>query len=318
MLKIVVLLKQTFDTEEKIVIKAGTVDENDAKFVINPYDEYALEEALRQKERLSGEVIAITCGPERAQDALRTALAIGADEAIRLDSASLPDDSYAIAAVLAAVIASLSPDLLLAGLFAVDSGAGSVALQIAERLGLPHASSAVKLTLLSKDEWAALPAESALQAAAPSHAARFALVEGDIEGDTKTVAIPLPAESVLQAAAPLHAERFALVERDIEGDTETVVIPLPALITAQQGLNEPRYPSLPGIMKAKRKPLRVITPAELISSGALDAASITPRTVRAELLPPPPRAAGKRLSGAPQEQAAALVSLLREEAKLPL
>ncbi|MDQ8736163.1 electron transfer flavoprotein subunit beta/FixA family protein [Paenibacillus sp. LHD-38] len=282
-MKILVLLKQTFDTEEKIIVTAAGVDEKDAKFVINPYDEYALEEALRQRERLGGEVIAVTCGPERSQDALRTALAIGADEAIRLDSGSLPDDGSAVAAALAAIIKPLSPDLLLAGLFAVDSGAGSVALQIAERLGLPHASSAVKLTILTADELSSLPKEGLL----------------------------------LEAGAS-SAVRFALVERDIEGDTETVSLPLPALITAQQGLNEPRYPSLPGIMKAKRKPLRTATLQELVSSGALSAESVSPRTSRSKLLPPPPRAAGKRLPGAPAEQAASLVSLLREEAKLPL
>ncbi|WP_419876362.1 electron transfer flavoprotein subunit beta/FixA family protein [Candidatus Pristimantibacillus sp. PTI5] len=282
-MKIVVLLKQTFDTEEKIIVTAAGVDENDAKFVINPYDEYALEEALRQRERLGGEVIAVTCGPERSQDALRTALAIGADEAIRLDSGSLPDDGSAVAAALAAIIKPLSPDLLLAGLFAVDSGAGSVALQIAERLGLPHASSAVKLTILTAAELSALPKEG-----------------------------------VLLEAGASSAGRFVLVERDIEGDTETVSLPLPALVTAQQGLNEPRYPSLPGIMKAKRKPLRTVTLQELVNSGSLASESVAPRTSRSLLLPPPPRAAGKRLPGAPAEQAAALVSLLREEAKLPL
>ncbi len=281
MLKIVVLLKQTFDTEEKIVVTKTGVDESEAKFVINPYDEYALEEALRQRERLGGEVIVITCGPERSQDALRTALAIGADEAVRLDSSALPDDGTSIAAALAAVIKPLAPDLLLAGLFAVDSGAGSVALQVAQRLSLPHATSAIKLTLVTAGELSALPADG-----------------------------------VLSAPASVTAERYALVERDVEGDTETVSIPLPALITAQQGLNEPRYPSLPGIMKAKRKPLRTVTLEELIGSGALTAEGVAPRTARSQLLPPPPRAAGKRIPGAPAEQATALVSLLREEAKL--
>jgi electron transfer flavoprotein beta subunit len=281
MLKIVVLLKQTFDTEEKIVVTETGVDESEAKFVINPYDEYALEEALRLRERLGGEVIVLTCGPERSQEALRTALAIGADEAIRLDSSALPDDGTSIAAALAAVIEPLAPDLLLAGLFAVDSGAGSVALQVAQRLSLPHATSAVKVTLVTAGELSALPADG-----------------------------------VLSAPAAVTAERYALVERDVEGDTETVSIPLPALITAQQGLNEPRYPSLPGIMKAKRKPLRIVTLEELISSGALTAESVAPRTARSQLLPPPPRAAGKRIPGVPAEQATALVSLLREEAKL--
>lgn len=281
MLKIVVLLKQTFDTEEKIVVTETGVDEREAKFVINPYDEYALEEALRQREQHGGEVIVVTCGPERSQEALRTALAIGADEAIRLDSSALPDDGTPIAAALAAVIEPLAPDLLLAGLFAVDSGAGSVALQVAERLSLPHATSAVKVTIVTAGELGTLPADG-----------------------------------VLSAPVSVTAARYALVERDIEGDTETVSIPLPALITAQQGLNEPRYPSLPGIMKAKRKPLRIVTPDELTGSGALTAESVAPRTTRSKLLPPPPRAAGKRIPGAPAEQASALVSLLREEAKL--
>ncbi|HTG71303.1 MAG TPA: electron transfer flavoprotein subunit beta/FixA family protein [Candidatus Udaeobacter sp.] len=281
MLKIVVLLKQTFDTEEKIVLTPSGVDERDAKFVINPYDEYALEEALRLREQLGGTVIALTCGPERSQEALRTALAIGADEAIRLDSAALPDDSTSVASSLAAVIGPLAPDLLLAGLFAVDSGAGSVALQIAQQLRLPHATSAVKVTILTADELSSLPAAG-----------------------------------LLSSPAAVNAERYALVERDVEGDTETVSIPLPALITAQQGLNEPRYPSLPGIMKAKRKPLRTVTLEELTGSGLLAPESISARTERTQLLPPPPRAAGKRLPGAPAEQAAALISLLREEAKL--
>ncbi|WP_114380596.1 electron transfer flavoprotein subunit beta/FixA family protein [Paenibacillus prosopidis] len=280
-MKIVVLLKQTFDTEEKIVVTPEGVDERDAKFVINPYDEYALEEAIRQRELLGGQVIAVSCGPERSQEALRTALAIGADEAIRLESDGLPDDSYAVAAALAAVIEPLAPDLLFAGLFAVDSGAGSVALQVAERLHLPHASSAVKVTIVSAGELASLPAAEALN-----------------------------------APAGLSAERYAVVERDVEGDTETVSIPLPALITAQQGLNEPRYPSLPGIMKAKRKPLRTITARELFGSGAAADENMANRTVRTQLLPPPPRAAGKILPGTPAEQAASLISLLQTEAKL--
>lgn len=281
MLKIVVLLKQTFDTEEKIVLTPSGVDERDAKFVINPYDEYALEEALRLREQLGGTVIALTCGPDRSQEALRTALAIGADEAIRLDSAALPDDSTSIASALAAVIGPLAPDILLAGLFAVDSGAGSVALQIAQQLSLPHATSAVKVTIVTAEELNSLPAAG-----------------------------------LLSSPTAVTAERYALVERDVEGDTETVSIPLPALITAQQGLNEPRYPSLPGIMKAKRKPLRTVTLEELTGSGLLAPDSISARTERTQLLPPPPRAAGKRLPGAPAEQAAALISLLREEAKL--
>ncbi|MCU6710625.1 electron transfer flavoprotein subunit beta/FixA family protein [Paenibacillus sp. J5C_2022] len=267
-MKIVVLLKQTFDTEEKIKIIDGAVDERDAKYVINPYDEYALEEAIRLKEKHGGEVIVAGCGPDRAKEALRTALAIGADEAILLDDESLTDDSSQLAAALAAVIAPLSPELVLAGLFAVDTGSGSVALQVAQHLDLPHASAALKLTIDSGEQ--------------------------------------------LGAAHVPGAARYALVDRDVEGDMETVCIPLPALITAQQGLNEPRYPSLPGIMKAKRKPLRVVTLADLtISADGAEA-----RTARTELTPPPQRAAGKRLGGTAEEQTRELVLLLQTEAKL--
>ncbi|WP_277755888.1 electron transfer flavoprotein subunit beta/FixA family protein [Paenibacillus luteus] len=350
MLKIVVLLKQTFDTEEKITVTPAGIDERDTKFVINPYDEYALEEALRQRELHGGEVISVSCGPERTQDALRTALAIGADEAIRLDSANVPDDGSSVAAALAAVIQPLAPDLLLAGLFAVDSGSGSVALQVAERLQLPHASSAVKVTILRAEELEGLDGEGAAGGGTSRTSGAAALGDGTsksssvADGDA-SITSAVPASSgdgtskspsaadgeagitsaspnaqnnggTNNAAATLSAERYALVERDVEGDTETVSIPLPALITAQQGLNEPRYPSLPGIMKAKRKPLRTVTLEELISSGALSPESVSPRTSRSELLSPPPRAAGKRLPGAPAEQATALVSLLREEAKL--
>lgn len=268
--KMVVLLKQTFDTEEKIIVTPQGVDESEAKFVINPYDEYALEEAIRIKERMGGEVIVISCGSERSQEALRTALAVGADEAIRLDADGLPEDGCAVAEALSTVIGPLAPDLLLAGLFAVDTGSGSVALQVAERLGLPHASAAVKLTVGTAQE--------------------------------------------LGLSHPFPAERYALVERDAEGDTETVAVPLPALITAQQGLNEPRYPSLPGIMKAKRKPLRTITLQQL-GLGAASGAESSARTRQTALYPPPPRGAGKRIGGTPEEQAAELLHLLLTEAK---
>ncbi len=291
--KFVVLLKQTLDTEEKIIVTDQGIDDQQAKYVINPYDEYALEEALQQRDQHGGQVLVVTCGTDRADEALRTALAVGADEAIRLDSAGLSDDSFVIASALAAVVKPLEPDLVLAGLFAVDSGSGSVALQLAERLRLPHASAAVKLTL----------------------------------GTAQKLGIEPLADR----------EQYALVKRDVEGDVETVSIPLPALITAQQGLNEPRYPSLPGIMKAKKKPLRVITAEELrLSLGSNDSSgsstslsasgtstsdasvrhsqasdSLAARTIRSALYAPPPRAAGIRLTGTAHEQTAELVARLQ-------
>ncbi|MFD1955008.1 electron transfer flavoprotein subunit beta/FixA family protein [Paenibacillus thailandensis] len=283
MLKIVVLLKQTFDTEEKIVVRDGAIADDDVKFVINPYDEYALEEALLLREAHGGEIAVITYGEDRSEEALRTALALGADEAYRIEQDGLLEDNAVIAAALAQVIRPMKPDLVLAGLFAVDSGAGSVALQVAERLGIAHASAAVKVDIV--------PA-----------------------GDPRLQELPHQAVAAEADGAPsaltAHAGRYALVERDAEGDVESVAVPLPALITAQQGLNEPRYPSLPGIMKAKRKPLNRIRVDDIF-----DAAAGFPqaRTERTALFPPPPRSAGRRLTGSPGEQAAALAGLLRQD-----
>lgn len=219
MFKIVVLLKQTFDTEEKIHIDNGAVNEDGAKFVINPYDEYALEEALRIKEQHNAEIVVISVGPERCTHALRSALAVGADQAILIADHTPFNQSSSIAHLLAAAIRPMNADLIMAGLFAVDSGNGSVALQVAQLLKLPHASAAIKLQL----------------------------------GNAADLQVEAPWGGIL-----------ALVDRDVEGDIETVLLPLPALITAQQGLNDPRYPSLPGIMKAKKKPL-----TELFSSDLL-------------------------------------------------
>jgi electron transfer flavoprotein beta subunit len=210
---------------------------------------------------------------------------MGADDAVLLDSAGLPDDGHAVAAALAAVLQQLQPDLVLAGLFAIDSGAGSVALQTAERLGLPSASAAVKVELCSTNS-----------------------VDG-ARGRANAAAGPAASAASWVSSMADHLVR---VERDTEWGLETVEVPLPALITAQQGLNEPRYPSLPGIMKAKRKPLRRIAIAEL----ALAAVDLEPRTERRALIAPPARAAGRKLSGTPAEQAAALAELLQREAKI--
>ncbi|MCM3634201.1 MULTISPECIES: electron transfer flavoprotein subunit beta/FixA family protein [Paenibacillus] len=266
-MKIIVLMKQTFDTEEKVEITNGMIEEHGAKFVINPYDEYALEEALRIKEQNGAEVIAITVGPERSSVALRTGLALGIDQAIMICDAEHGDHSYRIAALLAEVIKPLKPDLILAGLFAVDSGSGSVALQVAQLLQLPHASAAVKLRLGT-------------------------------------------AEELLIEDAPWSGT-LALVDRDVEGDVETVVIPLPAVVTAQQGLNDPRYPSLPGIMKAKKKAIIERYPSELLAEVNQDDLSSS-LTVRTALFPPSPRSAGKRLSGDGSQQTKQLLHSLIE------
>lgn len=247
---IAVLLKQTFDTEEKIVLSDGKVVEEGVKFVVNPYDEYAIEEAIRLNETHGGQVTALSLGPARVAEALRTALAMGADEAIRIDDAGIPQDEFACAEAIAAALRQLRCDLVLGGSFSVDTGGGQVAVRVASALGLPHVTSVTKLT---------------------------------VNGGT------------------------ASVERDAEGDVERIEVRLPALFTAQQGLNEPRYPSLPGIMKAKKKPFKTVNAVDLGIADGLDAA----RTVRVSLSLPQGRQAGQLLQGDPRAQAEALAGLLR-------
>ena len=254
-MNICVLLKQTFDTEEKVVLKDGQVSEDGVKFVINPYDEYAVEEAIRLKEKLDGTVVVVSVGPERTAEALRTSLAMGADEAVLLSDERIGGDEHSVSKALAAYIGKQSFDLVLGGNFSVDNGAGQVAVRLAELLKLPHVSAVTKLT---------------------------------VDGGTATVL------------------------RDAEGDAETAEVRLPALFTAQQGLNEPRYPSLPGIMKAKKKPFRQLSLDDL----GLSEADLEARTARERLSLPPARQAGRLLKGDPAQQAAELVQLLRTESKV--
>ncbi|MFD1178607.1 electron transfer flavoprotein subunit beta/FixA family protein [Paenibacillus puldeungensis] len=253
-MNIFVIMKQTFDTEEKIVIQDGKVNEDGVKFVINPYDEYAVEEALKVKEKHGGNVTVVSVGPARAAEALRTALAMGADEAVLIGNEGLETDEYGVTRLLEAFLRQQQFDLILGGNFSVDNGAGQVAVRLAKLLSIPHVSSITKL---------------------------------DVAGDRATAC------------------------RDAEGDSETVETSLPALFTAQQGLNEPRYPSLPGIMKAKKKPFRELNLSDL----SLEESEIAPKTQRVELTLPPERKAGKILQGSLAEQAELLVGLLRTEAK---
>lgn len=249
---IVVLLKSVIATDEPIRVAQGVIDDLSVKRTINPYDEYALEEALRIKEAQGATVTALSLGGDATPEALRTALAMGADDAvwIRADTNAL--DEYAASLLIAEALRQRPCDLALAGHLSVDNGAGQVAIRVAELLGWPHAG---------------------------------AITACELEGGV------------------------ARVTRDAEGDSERWEVPLPAVLTAQQGLNEPRYPALAGIMKAKRKPL-----AEL-SLGSLGGAAV-PRAERLSCEAQPARPAGRKLAGPPREQAAALLELLRGEAKV--
>ena len=193
-MNILVLVKQTFDTEEKLVIENGAISEDGVEFILNPYDEYAVEEAVKIKEESGAEVTVLTLGPDRSENVLRTALAMGADKGIIVELDEEVDE-YTLSKYIVAAIKDQPFDLILGGNMAVDSGSGQVAIRVAEELGIPHVSTITGLTL---------------------------------EGNKATV------------------------ERDVEGDVEIIEVNLPFLATAQQGLNEPRYPSLPGIMKARK------------------------------------------------------------------
>ncbi|MBP1930356.1 electron transfer flavoprotein subunit beta/FixA family protein [Ammoniphilus resinae] len=254
-MNIIVVMKQTFDTEEKVSIQNGQIVEDGVEFIINPYDEYAIEEAIKLKEEFGGEVTVMTVGPSRAENALRTALAMGADKAVIVDDEELFGDEYTISKALAHVIKDRDYDIILTGNTSVDNGAGQVGPRLAEELGIAHVATITKLS---------------------------------IEGAVATLV------------------------RDVEGDTETVDVKLPLLVTAQQGLNEPRYPSLPGIMKAKKKPMERLSADDL----ELDPETIKAKTAIVEQYLPPKKEAGRVLSGELQDQVKELVQLLRNEAKV--
>lgn len=253
-MNILVLIKQTFDTEEKIVLENGAISEDGVEFIMNPYDEYAVEEAITLRDEHGGEVTVITVGPERAESALRTALAMGADKAVIVDDEDIETDEYSIAKILAAVIKDREYDIILGGNMAVDNGSGQVGPRLAEELNIAQVTTITKLT---------------------------------VDGGKATI------------------------ERDVEGDIETIEVSLPVLVTAQQGLNEPRYPSLPGIMKAKKKPMERLTIDDLNIDREVAA-----KTSVIETFLPPKKEAGRILSGDVQDQVKELVQLLRNEAKV--
>ena len=263
-MNIVVSIKQVPSTEAKIKVAADGLDieRTGLSFVVNPYDEFGLEEALRIKERLgSGSVTALTLGPEKAQEALRTCLAVGADQAVHLkDPGFEGGDAYSTALVLAAAIKRLPFDILFFGKQAIDDDNGAVGIHVAEMLGLPHVAVVNKLEV--------------------------------------------------DAAA-----KRAIAHRQIEGAIEVIEVSLPALFTCQKGLNEPRYASLPGIMKAKQKPLTVLTMADL-GLKAEEVGKAGSRVLLRQMSPPAPRSAGKILNGEPAQAVGELVHLLHEDARV--
>ena len=258
-MKIVVCVKQVPDTETRVRIapEGNAIAESDVNWIVSPYDEFAIEEALKIKEAQGGEVVLVTVGPDRAQSALRTGLAMGADSAIHVNDASLEAaDTLATARALAGAIKTLDAcDLVLCGQQGMGGDHAQIPGLLAELLDLPQVTVAVKLEV---------------------------------------------------------ADGKATVEREIEGARETWETSLPAVISAQKGLNEPRYASLKGIMQAKKKPIQALDAAGV----GVDAAAAAPKVKVTAMELPPARPAVNMIEGEPAAQAAELIRLLHEDAKV--
>jgi electron transfer flavoprotein beta subunit len=259
-LKIVVLMKQTFDTETRIALDAdGNIDSEGVNYVVNPYCEFAVEKALRIKEESgAGEVVVLSIGPERTESAIRQCLAMGADRGILISDPALDGgDEYTTALVLAKALDGVEYDLILAGYQAVDDGSAQVGPRVAELLNIPQVT----------------------------------IVTGLEIADGKAVAT-----------------------REIDDGKEIIEVSLPALFTAQQGLAEPRYPSMKGIMQSKKKPIQHLTLTDL-GLAADQAGSGGARVKLEATVLPEQRQAGKLIGGEPEEAALDLARLLLTEAK---
>jgi electron transfer flavoprotein beta subunit len=201
-MNILVCISQVPDTTAKIQVSGDgkTIEKTGIKFILNPYDEFAIEEGLRLRERFGGTVTALTIGPETSKEILRTALAMGVDKAgiVKTDDIL---DSYNVAENIAGYAKSISPDLVIFGRQSIDFDSSGMAPMVAEMLDLPS------ISVVSS--W-------------------------NIENNAITA------------------------ERDIEGGKEVITCSIPCVISAQKGLNDPRYPKLPDIMKAKSKPIEEI------------------------------------------------------------
>ncbi len=264
-MNIAVLIKEVPDTEARLNVKDWQVDLSEVSFVINPYDEYALEEALRIKDASEDKqvkVFVLMVGRETSRKNLLNCLALGADEAILIaDPACDGSDPLTLARILAKVLKELSPTLVFAGKQGVDFDWGLTAIAVANELGYPHVG-----------------------------------VVKEFKPDFKNSSFKAVSE----------ADEGELV---FEGR-------LPAVITAEKGLNEPRYASLKGIMGAKKKPMNIKNLADL----DIDAQSVGSSSSKVKLIrcvPPPEKPPGKIIQGETvEEKVKELIRLLHEEAKV--
>jgi electron transfer flavoprotein beta subunit len=248
-MKVLVPVKRVVDYNVKVRVKSDQsgVDIANVKMSMNPFDEIAIEEATRLKEKGTvTELIAISCGPVACQETLRTAMAIGADRSILVQT-DVELQPLAVAKILKAIAVNEAPDLIILGKQAIDDDANQTGQMLAALLGWPQATFASKVEV---------------------------------------------------------ADGFATVVREVDGGLETIKIKLPAIITTDLRLNEPRYVTLPNIMKAKKKQLDIVTPESL----GVDPA---PRLSTLKVTDPPARSAGIKVP-----DVAALVDKLKNEAKV--
>ena len=248
-MKVLVSVKRSVDANVKVSVKRDNtgVDIANVKMSMNPFDEIAVEEAVRLKEAgVATEVIAVSAGVAQCQETLRTALAIGADRAILVES-NQELQPLAVAKLLKALVDKERPSLIILGKQAIDDDSNQTGQMLAALAGLPQATFASRL-----------------------------VVE-----DGKT-----------------------MVTREVDGGSETLSLRLPAVVTTDLRLNEPRYVTLPNIMKAKKKPLETVSPEDL-------GVDVTPRLRTLKVSEPPRRAAGVKVA-----DVKTLVEKLRTEAKV--
>ncbi len=248
-MKILVPVKRVVDYNVKVRVKAdGTgVETANVKMSMNPFDEIAVEEAVRLKEKgAATEIIAVSVGPTAAQEQIRTALAMGADRGILVEVDGVVEP-LAVAKILKALIAKEAPELVIMGKQAIDDDMNATGQMLAALMGWGQGTFASKVAI---------------------------------------------------------ADGAARVTREVDGGLETVSLKLPAIVTADLRLNEPRYASLPNIMKARKKPIETVKPADL----GVDAA---PRLTVLKVEEPPKRQAGVKVGSV-----AELVDKLRNEAKV--
>lgn len=256
-MKVAVLIKRVPDTASVFTISADqkSVATDKLKYVMSPYDEHAMEEAIKLKESASAEVVAVSLGPDATKEVMRTALAMGADSGVLVTGPGTEGlTSKGVAQVLAAVVQSLGADLVFAGKQAVDDDASQVPERVAEMLEMAHASVVTKFELTGEK---------------------------------------------------------VVVNREIEGGSYTLELPLPAVITIEKGINTPRYPTLPNIMKAKKK---VIEEKSLADLG-LSADAVEPGVVVESLALPRQDRRNHIIDGDTPARVNELIRLLKEEEK---